>query len=131
MDSVRVEHDLPGEPAAVFEWFTDPSLLIRWWPSEAQTDPVTGGSYVLYWDGPDVTLRGEYLAVAPGERLGFTWSWDHDDLPPRRVDIGFTRSDRGTLVVVEHEAGSDDERSDYRDGWTHFLGQLAARLADS
>lgn len=128
MGSARVEHDLPGDPEAMFEWFVDPVLLAQWWPSEAETDPVVAGSFRMHWAGPDVTLRGEYLSITPGARLVFTWSWDHDDLPPRRVDIGFRRSDRGTLVTVEHEADTDDERTDYVDGWTHFLGRLDARL---
>lgn len=124
MSPVVVEYDFPGDTSAVFEWFVDPVLLTRWWPTEAETDPVVGGRYRLYWDGPDVTLRGEYLDVAPGERLGFTWSWDHDDLPPRVVDIRFSTSDRGTFVTVTHESESDEESRGYVDGWTHFLGRL-------
>lgn len=131
MATIHVEHDLAGDPAAVFEWFVDPVLLTRWWPTEAETDPVVGGRYRLYWDGPDVTLRGEYVEVALGERLGFTWRWDHDDLPPRSVDVVFTTSDRGTLVSVAHECDDDDEGTGYLDGWTHFLGQLEARIADA
>lgn len=130
MGPARVQHDLPGDPPTVHDWFVDPVLLVQWWPSEAETDPVVDGRFRLYWDGPGVTLRGEYVEVVPGERLVFTWSWDHDELPPRRVDIGFQRSDRGTLVTIEHEAGTDDERGDYVDGWTHFLARLDARLTN-
>ncbi len=78
--------------------------------------------------GPDAALRGNYVAVDSGERLGFTWSRDHDDLPPRPVIIGFAASDRGTIVSVDHEAESAEEGSDCVDGWTHFLGWLDARL---
>jgi uncharacterized protein YndB with AHSA1/START domain len=128
MPSVHVEHDVAGDPASVFEWFVDPVLLARWWPNEAETDPVVGGRYRMYWNGPDVTLRGEYLEVSAGDRVGFTWSWDHDDLPPRRVDVAFAASDRGTLVSVTHEHESEDEGSGYVDGWTHFLALLGARI---
>jgi uncharacterized protein YndB with AHSA1/START domain len=104
---------------------------MRWWPSEAETDPVVGGRYRMYWTGPDVTLRGEYVEVSAGDRLGFTWRWDHDDLPPRSVAVAFTASDRGTLVSVDHECESDEEGAGYVDGWTHFLAQLDARIADA
>ena len=129
MESVRIERDLPGEPDEVFDWFVDPTMLSTWWPSEASTDPVVGGSYRLHWSGPDVTLRGQYVAVESGRRLEFTWSWDHDDLPPRTVVVGFSSSPRGTLVTVDHEAETDGEGVDYVDGWTHFLGRLDARLS--
>lgn len=128
MQTATIVTELPGEPSAVFEWFTDPVLLVRWWPSEAETDPRPGGVYRLYWAGPDVTLRGGYRRVVDHERLDFTWSWDHDDLPPREVGISFERCGRGTRVTVDHEAESDDEATDYVDGWTHFLEQLAAQL---
>lgn len=130
METVRVEHDLPGEPADVFEWFVDPTMLAAWWPSEADTDPVVGGAYRMHWSGPDVTLRGQYLSVEPGVRLSFTWSWDHDDVPPRDVTIAFAVSARGTLVTVDHEAATADEGVDYADGWAHFLARLDTRLSD-
>ncbi|MDW3214555.1 MAG: SRPBCC domain-containing protein [Ilumatobacteraceae bacterium] len=131
MSTIHVEHDLPGDPVAVFEWFVDPVLLPRWWPSEAETHAVEGGRYRLFWAGPDVTLRGEYRDVTPGERLEFTWSWDHEELPPRRVEVMFAPSDRGTLVSVTHECDSDDEGTGYVDGWTHFLSRLEARISDA
>ncbi len=127
MDHV-VAHDLPGDPASIFEWFVDPVLLARWWPTTAETDPVVGGWYRMYWSGPDVTLRGEYLDLTVGARLVFTWSWDHDDLAARRVDVSFAASDRGTLVTVTHESETEDEGAGYVDGWTHFLARLAAQL---
>lgn len=129
MESVRVERDLPGEPADVYEWFVEPTMLAAWWPSEAETDPVVGGSYRMYWSGPDVTLRGHYVAVEPGERLAFTWSWDHEDLPPRDVVIGFEASARGTTVTIDHDAATEGEGADYVDGWVHFLGRLDSRLS--
>ena len=131
MRTITVEQDLAGDPAAVFEWFVDPVLLTRWWPTSAGTDPVVGGRYRLYWEGPDVTLLGEYEHVSPGERLGFTWSWDHEHLPARHVVVEFAASDRGTMVNVSHAAESDEEGAGYVDGWTHFLGRLDARIGDS
>jgi uncharacterized protein YndB with AHSA1/START domain len=126
--TATVVTEVVGDQSTVFEWFTDPVLLVRWWPSAAETDPRPGGAYRMYWEGPDVTLRGEYRRVVDGERLDFTWSWDHDDLPPRDVTVAFERCGRGTKITVDHEAGSDAEAADYVDGWTHFLGQLAAQL---
>jgi uncharacterized protein YndB with AHSA1/START domain len=128
VQTATIVTELPGEPSAVFEWLTDPVLLVRWWPTEAETDPRPGGAYRMYWAGPDVTLRGEYRRVVDGEHLDFTWTWDHDDLPPRDVAVRFESCDRGTKLTVDHQAESDAEATDYLDGWTHFLHQLAAQL---
>lgn len=128
MGTVQIERVLTGDPAAVFEWFVDPVLLTRWWPTEAELDARPGGAFRLYWDGPDVTLRGEYRVVEPGRRLEHTWSRDHDELPPRLVAINFDETAGGTSVTVVHEHDDDAEGSDYRDGWEFFLGRLADQL---
>ncbi|MFW2333809.1 SRPBCC family protein [Ilumatobacter sp.] len=129
MESVRVGRDLPGAPDGLFEWFVDAALLTAWWPDEAETDPAAGGAYRMHWAGPGVTLRGTYVAVERPDRLAFTWSWDHDDLPPREVVVTFVASSAGTSVTVDHEAATADEGADYADGWTFFLDRLATRLS--
>jgi uncharacterized protein YndB with AHSA1/START domain len=128
VEPVHVERELASDPNTVFEWFTDPVLLTRWWPSEADIDLRPGGPFRMYWERPDVTLRGEYRVTDPGRRLDHTWSWDHDDLPPRFVSITFESADAGTRVRVEHECASESEGADYRDGWEFFLGRLQEQL---
>lgn len=131
MQTVHIERELPVTPDLAYEYFTDPERLTTWWPTEAETDPVVGGSYRMYWDGPDVTLRGKYRITDPSRCLAFTWKWDHEELPPRVVDILFNPTPRGTALSVTHDAGSDQEAADYTNGWIHFLDRLAAHLAAS
>ena len=128
MPHVAVDQEIAADPATVFEWFTETQLLTRWWPSEAELDVRPGGEFRMYWDGPGVTLRGKYRVVEPGERLDHTWSWDHDDLPPRLVSITFESSSVGTHVSVKHEYELEVEQGDYRDGWEFFLGRLADQI---
>jgi len=131
MQTVHVEREMKASPEAVYEHFVDPELLVHWWPSEAETDPQEGGDYRMFWDGPNVTLRGQYRKTVPGRHLAFTWKWDHEGLPSRLVDVMFKPSPRGCVVSVSHAAGSDDEASDYTNGWIHFLGRLQNALSDS
>lgn len=131
MQTVQVERVVNASPEVVYQHFIDPELLVRWWPSEAETDPQDGGDYRLFWEGPGVTLRGHYRKAVPGKQLAFTWKWDHEDLPPRLVDVIFKASPRGCVVSVTHGAGSDDEASDYTNGWIHFLGRLQKAVSDS
>jgi uncharacterized protein YndB with AHSA1/START domain len=131
MQTVHIEREVPTTPLAAFDHFTDPDLLTAWWPSEVETDPVVGGSFRLFFEGSGVTLRGRYRRVDPGKQLAFTWKWDHEDLPPRLVDVIFKSSPRGCLVSVTHDAGSDEEASDYANGWIHFLGRLTRAIERS
>ena len=72
---------LDAPPAAVFEAWTDPGLLARWWgPSGAtvpvcSADPRAGGRYRIVMrgaDGVEYPMKGVYLEVAHAERLVFT-----------------------------------------------------------
>jgi uncharacterized protein YndB with AHSA1/START domain len=104
-------------------------LLSTWWPDGADTDPTPGGTLHLWWDGPGWHLRGRYLEVEAPERLAFTWRWDHEELPARRVTIDLSVAGSGiTRVDIEHEAGSEEERQGYAEGWQFFLGQLRDAL---
>ena len=128
--SYHGEFTLPASTATVFAYLTEPALLTEWWPNGAETDPVEGGAYHLWWDGPDGHLRGSYVTFEPPVRLEFTWAWDHEDLPPRRVDVRLHIRDAGsTTVVIEHDAGSAEELAGYREGWEFFIPQLRDALA--
>jgi uncharacterized protein YndB with AHSA1/START domain len=122
--SVLFETDLPARPQIVFAHFTDPALLTQWWPSGAETDPAPGGGYHLWWDGPGWHLRGEYLVMDAPNTLTFTWEWDHEETPPRRVDVAIESRNDGSHLTIRHESGSEDEGAGYVEGWEHFTGQL-------
>ncbi len=119
-------------PEALFDYWTTPALLRRWWPQEAQTDPHPDGVYHFSWPKPGWSLRGYYTAFEPGKNLSFTWKWDHEpDLAPiRHVIVTFeTLAEGGTRITIIHgpyaESREDqEERAGHFDGWTHFLGRL-------
>ena len=131
-EAYRGEFTLPASSATVFAYLTEPALLAEWWPDGADTDPVDGGGYHLWWDGPGWHLRGEYLTVEGPHRLEFTWKWDHEDLPARRVDMRLHIRDAGTTtLLIEHDADSAEEFAGYREGWEFFIPQLRDALASA
>lgn len=125
MSNVRIEYHLHVPVEEAREWLTDPEHLCQWWPTEAETDPQVGGAYELRWPAQEWTLRGHYLAV-DADHVAFTWAWDHEDLPDRRVDIRFRPEGDGSVWIIDHEAADDDEGAGYIEGWHHFLSRLAA-----
>jgi uncharacterized protein YndB with AHSA1/START domain len=119
-------------PDALFDYWTTPALLCRWWPQEAATEAHVDGVYCFSWPGMGWSLRGYYTAFEPGKNLSFTWKWDSDpDLDPiRHVIISFeTLAEGGTQITIIHgpyaENREDQEdRAGHLEGWTHFLGKL-------
>ena len=67
-----VERDLPAAPEVVFDHVIRIERLTTWWPSSGETDPRPGGTYRLFWDGPDMTLRGVYDVVERPSALTFS-----------------------------------------------------------
>lgn len=119
-------------PRALFDHFTVPELLTHWWPQKAATEPRAGGSYRLSWPAMDWALYGEYTQFLPGERLSFTWRWEHEqDMPARLVEIVFEPEGDGSRLRLTHgtynkNERDQEERQSHLDGWMHFLGQLLA-----
>lgn len=110
--------------ADLFNALTDPSRLTTWWPPEATVDDGTPGWYVFSWPSMNWTLRGQYEHLS-SDHLRFTWSWDHEDLPDRIVDISVSaNTSSGSDLNLAHTAGSEDEAQSYLDGWIHFFGVL-------
>ncbi|MDH4306919.1 MAG: SRPBCC domain-containing protein [Acidimicrobiia bacterium] len=122
---MNIQTTVPAPAGEVFDHFVDARRLQRWWPPEAVTDPVNGGEYTLTWAERGWTLEGTYLEVDRPHVLSFTWSWRHDDLPPRTVRIEFASEDNRTHVTITHEAGDEAGAASYREGWEFFLGRLA------
>lgn len=127
-EGVRLVVGFEGVDAGlVVAGFTDPEVLVTWWPDSAETDPHVGGGYHLAWEAMGWHLRGEYLGLADRD-LAFTWAWDHEDQPARTVAIAAADSGHGAEVTIEHSAGSAEEAQSYLDGWLHFLPRLGDQL---
>lgn len=117
-------------PTQLFDHFTQPELLLKWWPQGAETDARIGGTYHLSWPGMSWHLRGIYCEFIPGERLVLTWAWDHQpELPERTVEMDIQPATNGSTIRLKHGTYGDDEveradRQSHIDGWLHFLAQL-------
>ena len=128
-----LEATLEGvSPETVTDNFTDPDLVTAWWAEQAHID-ADSGDYVFGWPEMEWTLRGKFTEIVRGRRVRFTWHWDHEPLHAvRSVLITTGTVDGGTHLTITHgDYAPDDteERNGHIEGWTHFIGKLADRVA--
>jgi uncharacterized protein YndB with AHSA1/START domain len=116
----------------VFDAFTKPELIIKWWPEAAEIDLRPGGKYCLQWPQKDWNLRGEYVDIEPGKHLSFTWTWDHETSPePQTVHLWLDCiHEVGTRLAIFHGPFvlTDEDQASRQgvvEGWMHFCMRLA------
>jgi uncharacterized protein YndB with AHSA1/START domain len=124
----------------VFEAWTDPDALVRWFGGalaqtlSAAVDLRVGGAYRLAMrSGAQVfALEGVYREVEAPERLVYTWRWDGLDIDEGReslVTVLFRDREGATEVVVTHEGIRTHESLVFHEGgWTASLEQLGELL---
>jgi uncharacterized protein YndB with AHSA1/START domain len=120
-------------PERMFDLWTKPELLTKWWPPKAEVDPKVSGAYLLSWPEAKWVLDGRITLFEPGKRFAFTWKWKHEEpeAPEREVVITFAaRKEGGTLLTIEHGPYADSaserkEREGHMAGWKSFGTRLA------
>ena len=89
-DRITILADFPHlKPALLFDYWTNPDLLRKWWPPAAELQPELGGTYHFSWPKQDWHLRGKFTMFDRGKALGFTWKWDHESVDVTRVTLLF------------------------------------------
>lgn len=137
---IRVERTYDAPAQGVFDAWTNPEVMRRWWHAGdaswetpvAEVDLRVGGGYVVTMrspDGQERTGRGEYTVIDPPERLAFTWTWDGGDSSKTLVEVDFTERDGATTVVLTHSGlESETSKDAHTGGWQSVLANLAREL---
>lgn len=140
--TVRIERTFEAPAEAVFDAWTNPEVLRRWWranpawsPVQADVDLRVGGAYRLAMHDPDAgedhVVGGTYRAVERPRRLVYTWAWEgtgpyagHES----EVTVTFQEDPPGrTTVTIEHAGLLDDtSRANHARGWTGVLESFAS-----
>jgi uncharacterized protein YndB with AHSA1/START domain len=141
---LRLQHAFAASPEEVFDAWTTPVVLERWWAAQptweaagCEVDLRVGGRYVLRMrddrTGDVHVVAGEYREVDRPRRLVYTWAWQGDDGPQSGpvsvVTVEFRPDGDGTTVVLEH-SGLPSQESCHRHamGWTGTFENLARRV---
>jgi uncharacterized protein YndB with AHSA1/START domain len=126
---VRCERRLAASPQRVWQAWTDPALLGRWFRPDPELDLTVsadvrvGGAFTVAI-GSHVAV-GEYLEVDPPRRLAFTWRWRDLDSPAGLVVVELAPSGEGTALVLTHSGLLDQTDADnHAQGWEGLLSRL-------
>ena len=123
--------DIEAPRERVFELFTTPEELVRWWPDAVTFEAREGGLVHFVFQGQG-EVSGTVTRYDPPSMLGFTWVRGIAPDVVTQVDVDFSELDGGgTRVELRHtgwEAVPDEQVAEWRTihemGWRHFLGCL-------
>jgi uncharacterized protein YndB with AHSA1/START domain len=143
VEALRLRHEFAAPPEAVFDAWTDPAVLERWWAAAptwdspgCEVDLRVGGRYVLRMrddrTGAVLAVAGEYREIDRPRRLVYTWAWQEEDGTAGHeslVTVEFRPEGGGTTVVLEHTGLPSKEAGErHAMGWTGTFENLARRV---
>ena len=139
-ESLHIQRLVPASPERVFEAWTNPIELQKWWgPTgvrclSAEIDLRVGGRYRIANEFPDGTvlwITGEYEVVQRPQLLVYTWAVETESPTIERVTVQFEQHTRGTDLIVKHQRiRSAQLREQHRQGWLGCLDGLVDYVTD-
>lgn len=116
--TIRLHRVLRATPERVYRAFLDPDAMVKWLPPNGFTgkvhfmDACVGGSYKMsfrnFTTGKSHSFGGQYLELAPHERIRYTDKFDDPNLPgAMQVNITFKNVSCGTEVNISQEGVPD------------------------
>ena len=133
--SLSIERTYAAPPQQVWQAWTDPEALIRWFGPEetesmmqADLDVRVGGRYHIAFatsDGERHDVSGSYQEVQPPRKLVFTWAWRTTPERESLVSILLEPAGSGTRLIFRHEQFFDEAaRDNHLGGWTGTFRKL-------
>ena len=140
--ALTIERDYDAPPEAVWQAWTDPQALSKWFGPEqteavvlAETDVRVGGRYHIAFvtdDGERHDVSGVYREVVEHRKLVFTWAWRTTPERESLVTVALEPADGGTRLRFRHEQFFDETaRDNHRRGWTGTFRRLDRFLGGS
>jgi len=137
--TLRLERLIPSPPELLFDLWTQPAQLVRWWGAEGYEtlvhtlDVRPGGRWRIALRGSDdsvMTTSGVYRVVEPPRLIAFTWAWEGPGQArghETEVVVTFDPAPGGTrLVLVQQRFESQRARDGHDAGWSAAFDRLAA-----
>src|SRR3982750_20910 len=138
IDAISVKRFLRARRERVFEAWTRPELMTRWffpganWSAAVVSNLKVGGRYELRMrdaEGGSHVQFGEYREIVPVSRLVFTWSCPELSVVDSVVTVDLVDLGGRPELVLTHELSADPKiRRGHEEGWQGCLGNLEKAL---
>ena len=137
---LRIERTFDATAEAVFDAWTSPEVLKRWFHTEpdwdtptAEVDLRVGGKVRVAMretDGTEHAMGGEFTLIERPHRLAMTWTFDEWPEKPQAIELEFSERDgRTTVVMTNTGIDTEEHRDDQKGGWQGCFDSLERTLA--
>ncbi len=126
-------------PDLVFQAWTDPDCLVRWWGTSDMTgtaseiDLRAGGAWRACMrspEGVDHWAGGTFQDIDPPRRLVMTFAWEAMPAAETVLTVTFDERDGATVMTFRHSGlTTEASRNGHAEGWSESFDKLAGRLA--
>lgn len=137
-----IERVLNASPQEVYNAWTDPAILVKWWGPEGMTTPVCemdvqpDGAWITTMrnsEGGEHTVSGSYKTLSPPDHLIFSWGWAQDDGTRGHetlVDVRMiAEGDKTRMVMTQQVFAEKEHRDNHNLGWSSSFNKLEAVFA--
>lgn len=138
---LRIERTLPAPRALVYQAFTDPQRMLKWFGPHGFTatsvdlDVRVDGRWRGGMRGPDgkeLIASGAYREVVANERLVFTYAWEDAGVRGHetvcRVEL-FDHAGQTRMVFTQGPFETEPTAAGHRGGWSEAFEKLAQAVA--
>ncbi|MEM9886277.1 MAG: START-like domain-containing protein [Bacteroidota bacterium] len=119
MERVKIELEFlfRASPAILYNFFTEPARLVRWFCDEVDID---GTTYTFMWEGSEEVA--ELIEDVENERLRFSWEEEDED---EYFEFRMARSPvTGETILEITDFCDEDETEDQKQLWNNQIAEL-------
>jgi len=139
-DTIAIETILHAPINTVWQAWTDPSLILKWFGSDpngkgikAEMDVRPGGSFEISFkdsDNTEHTCFGVYKEVYEERKLSFTWAWKNEPGVESLVTVQMTGENNFTRMNFQHANVGTASAHNYLNGWKATFKKLEQLLVN-
>jgi uncharacterized protein YndB with AHSA1/START domain len=126
MADIIQEFTVKAPPARLFEMFSTPEGLNRWWTKEASGEPKVDAEYRLFF-GPNYDWRAKVTKCVPDTQFELQMTDAHEDWARSRVGCRPAAEGEGKTRVYFYHCGWPEENEHRRVSnycWAMYLRVL-------